>query len=214
VLAGALAFSVGLAAVPASTAHAYNDPVPVHATTVGLWGTVHRGGSNSCIDDTNFSLSWGNRMQIWGCVNNSNQHWRVLVGQSWSFALDGVVLLQNQTSGLCLDVWQRNGSNGTPIVQWPCNFNDRGEWIMTPWNLSDYSGTALGAFNIFWASVGGCVDDPNQYLGNGTKLQLYSCNQTLAQAWRPSNASPGWPGLVTPYMYAPWIGGCCRPAGS
>src|SRR5207302_5168724 len=98
------------------------------------WGYLWRYPTSACVDDTNWSQSAGNRMQIYACqggvggLSNTNQEWREISGPL-NFP---VTLLQNLTSGMCLDVQGDSHNNNTPAIQWPCNFADSAQ----QWNIT------------------------------------------------------------------------------
>jgi hypothetical protein len=65
------------------------------------------GGGNKCLDNPGSQTADGTQMQVWDCLNNSNQNWSfVNVGA-------GAVMIKNQYSGKCLDV----GSSASPDDQ-------------------------------------------------------------------------------------------------
>ena len=106
--------------------------------------------------------SAGNQAQNWAPIN--------IGGSSYQFL--------NQASGECLDA-RGGAARGTPIQQWPCNTisNERWSW---PHDFPDG----------FWpigsqvaGSSGFCLDVPGASQQAGISMQLYTCNNTAAQAW-------------------------------
>jgi hypothetical protein len=114
------------------------------------WGTM-RNGYRLCLDDTNYSKTEGNQMQVYTCNGLATQNWHVYAYRTTS---NGAFeqMFQVQQSGMCLDEYQQTGSK---VVQWPCNTNDPAQWWITTRN-------ANGGYNLcsaFCLSGGGTAGD-------------------------------------------------------
>jgi hypothetical protein len=190
----AVGLSFAIAAIllqPSPAAAAYRSNLqPSHAPLNFTSGYVqvsnYRNGL--CIDDPSGSTN-GARMILWGCNGASNQLWREI---STGCGLGGpfesyCAVLQNESSGRCLDVWGASKANGTPAVQYSCNSNDTAEQF----KIQPAAGAPGAPYWSVWASgIGVCLDDPNGSSAWGTQLQFYQCNQTASQTWY----GPGWIG--------------------
>jgi chitinase len=40
-------------------------------------GTLYNPNSGKCLDDTDWSTTWGVKLQIWDCSGNANQQWQL-----------------------------------------------------------------------------------------------------------------------------------------
>ncbi len=163
--------SVGaLAAVAPAAADAYSNPPGTSWT--GPFTHQVRTGTNSCLDDTNYSTAPLNRMQIWQCLpNDPDQLWRWVEG--WTPQYGSVNLLQNMQSGLCLSDYNRGTYGGVPAVQWYCNYGDPAEnfWTMYGGIWTPRLSTAM------------CLDDPYGNASNGVYLGFWPCNGGPQQNW-------------------------------
>lgn len=112
-----------------------------------------------CLDDANDSTAAGNKVQLWTCRGDA--------GQTWAVPADGTIRIGASS---CLD------STGTAVVLNPCNGNSSQVW------------TAGANNSLVQQSSGLCLDDPSANTGNGTQLQIASCDGQPEQAWR----LPGW----------------------
>lgn len=162
-------------------------PTHGHAFTTNAW---QNGNSGLCLDDPGGGASWGQQMQQWGCNHTAAQGWNYIqVGTDGTQAL---ILLQNQASGLCLDVWQDQLTTAfQPVVQWGCNAYDPAQVFFFPddWGYPPYCGTAYaistqngGYSNHYEVEVGW---GSTQW---GATVDIYPDDQTLAQNWCPTNA--------------------------
>ncbi|MBB5867885.1 hypothetical protein F4553_001264 [Allocatelliglobosispora scoriae] len=70
---------------------------------------VGRSGGGGCLDVSGGRTEDGTKTQLWDCLNNPAQKWR-LVGNT----------LVNPNSGKCLDVANASTANGTRTILWQC----------------------------------------------------------------------------------------------
>ena len=147
--------------------------------------------NGKCIDDTGWSRSQGTRLQLYSCLGNSNQHWyeNITPCNYWAGDDEYCAMIQNAYSGFCLDVQGNSSRWGTPAIQWGCNPADKAQLF----KIEPAPGTSGPPNWMLVASNGLCLDDPNQSSANGTKLQFYGCNLTVAQIWRASGWIGVWP---------------------
>jgi hypothetical protein len=87
------------------------------------WGRMQN-GYRLCLDDTNYSKTEGNQIQVYTCNGLATQNWHIYDYKDTS---NGAIefMFQVQQSGMCLDEYQGTGSK---VVQWPCNTNDTAQW--------------------------------------------------------------------------------------
>lgn len=152
------------------------------AGTAPEYASIKGKHSGMCLDDTNGSGSSGNQMQIWGCNGLANQGWHVWDGK-WCNSHQGsptlcgagigfpvaFVMLQNQKSGLCLNLMGgANAGNGAAVAQWPCNANDQNQW----WELFS-TGTSTYYIYKNFGDVGGgdCMTVSADSVSAGAKVQ-------------------------------------------
>jgi hypothetical protein len=125
------------------------------------------GGWNKCLDDSDDSTQWGNKIQLYDCNGTDAQAWTYSV-TTGTFQGPG---------GMCLDVTGGNSASGTPVQLWGCNGTEAQRWT---WNQN---GTITG--------IGGkCLDVTDAGMANGTQIQIWDCNGTDAQGWQGSACAP------------------------
>ena len=130
--------------------------------------------AGKCLDDTNWSRTPGQALQVWSCTGGTNQDWdRTFAG--WYWLTEPTYIYRNHYSGLCLDVYGSNHTAGTRAVQWYCNTNDQAERMWYPTSSSPPVLQNVG--------TGNCLDDWWGRTGNGNPVDFYSCNGTNAQKW-------------------------------
>ena len=99
-------------------------------------------------------------IQRWESINHSADH--------------SVFQLQNLATELCLDA-MGSATDGTPVVQWPCNSISNEQWDLGPDFVhlrSRVSGTTSHCLDVPWASA-----------DVGLRMQIFRCNNTTAQIW-------------------------------
>ncbi|WP_212841387.1 RICIN domain-containing protein [Catellatospora sp. IY07-71] len=72
--------------------------------------TIRGVGSNRCLDVSGGRTADGTKIQLWDCLNNAAQKWRVEANGS----------LVNPQSGKCLDADGWGTANGTQMIIWTC----------------------------------------------------------------------------------------------
>ncbi|MFJ5708120.1 ricin-type beta-trefoil lectin domain protein [Streptomyces sp. NPDC093105] len=125
-------------------------PGPVGQVT-GLGG--------KCLDVRGGSMANKTPTQIWDCLGNVNQRWKI--------GTDGTL----RAVGVCLDIWNGRTDNGTQVHTGPCNGNIAQQW----WVRSD------GA--IVNTKSGRCLDIRGYDTTNGNVVQIWDCNATSNQLW-------------------------------
>jgi hypothetical protein len=136
---------------------------PGQEWTVNSDGTLRADGK--CLDATDGGTGNGTRIQLWDCHGGANQRWQLHA--------DGTLV--NPASRRCLDaVDGRIAENGTALQLWDCHGDPNQRWVLPP-PTSAITGLA-----------GKCLDAAGNAWRDGTAAQLYTCNQTAAQAWTAS----------------------------
>jgi hypothetical protein len=156
-LAGATSAALGVAvAAPASAAD--NNLI------------IRNQGNLKCLQPVGGSVDLGVPIVQEPCDGTPVQQWsRVFVTGGSQFV--------NRATGLCLDA-RGGATNGTPVQQWACNTISNEKWGAP---------TFFPAFTTVVSHVSGtsshCLDNPGQSTDDGTAMQLWSCNGTVAQLW-------------------------------
>jgi alpha-glucosidase len=77
--------------------------------------------SGLCLDVPGWNLIDGTHLDIAACTGSTNQ----------KFATDG--LIEEASTDLCLDVYNASFADGTAVITWPCNANDKAQpWYFAP----------------------------------------------------------------------------------
>ncbi|MEV6977168.1 ricin-type beta-trefoil lectin domain protein [Kitasatospora sp. NPDC093806] len=129
-------------------------PAPVAGATGQITGYV-----NKCLDVRGGSTNNGTPVQMWDCLGNVNQTWRV--------GVDGTI----RAVGKCLDPQSGNTGNGTPVWMWDCNGAISQQWRVR----------ADGA--IINVKSGRALDVRGYDTANGAIAQLWDFNNTANQLW-------------------------------
>jgi hypothetical protein len=141
---------------PLPVAQAPPPPPPTGPVYSALEQT---GGQVPCLDDPGGSTTSGTLVQLWTCLENSDQ--------TWTISSNGTI----QVSGLCLDTQGGATSNGTPVVLNACGKSSQ---VWRP--ASNHS--------LVNQAAGKCLDDTDSNTANGADLQIWSCTGGLNQQWR------------------------------
>ncbi|MFI9747313.1 ricin-type beta-trefoil lectin domain protein [Streptomyces sp. NPDC052494] len=132
----------------------FGSPVPA-----GPVGQV-TGLAGKCLDVRGGSMANKTPTQIWDCLGNVNQRWKI--------GADGTL----RAVGVCLDIWNGRTDNGTQVHTGPCNGNIAQQWSVR----SD------GA--IVNTKSGRCLDVRAYDSTNGNVVQIWDCNGTSNQIWQ------------------------------
>lgn len=123
--------------------------------------TIVFASTGRCLDRTNGGTADGTAIQLWDCLNNPNQQWKV-VGNT----------IVDPNSGKCLDRVANGTVNTTLIQLWTCNGGTSQTWD------GIYGATPLQN------ASGRCVDvDSSTGFANGSFVQLWDCNSGPSQQW-------------------------------
>lgn len=128
------------------------------AVPAGPVGQV-TGLAGKCLDVRGGSMANKTPTQIWDCLGNVNQRWKI--------GADGTL----RAVGVCLDIWDGRTGNGTQVHTGPCNGNIAQQW----WVRSD------GA--VVNTKSGRCLDVRGFDTTNGAVVQIWDCNGTSNQLW-------------------------------
>ena len=145
-----------------------------------------RGGAS--LDVANGSIANGAAAQIWSDNGTDAQVWRV------THDAGGFVVLASAKSGRALDCADGSSARGTRLQLWETNGTDAQRWVAA--RRSDGTLVLVSALS---GSVG--VDESGDVVrgrvadladgatADGTRVQLWDANGTVAQSWRESAAS-------------------------
>ncbi|MBP0450410.1 RICIN domain-containing protein [Kitasatospora sp. RG8] len=129
-------------------------PAPAGGPTGQITGFV-----NKCLDVRGGVSNNGTPVQMWDCLGNVNQSWRI--------ASDGTI----RAVGLCLDPDSGRTGNGTPVHMWECNGAISQKWQVR----------ADGA--IVNVKSGRALDVRGWGSANGAIAQIWDFNNTANQLW-------------------------------
>ncbi|WP_436533226.1 RICIN domain-containing protein [Actinoplanes sp. HUAS TT8] len=128
--------------------------------------------SNRCLDvDTNTNF----KVQLWSCDSGSDESW----GVSFVGTLpdgEGFYNIVNRRTNSCLTPNGFSTAVSTPVVMNSCNLS-----VTQLWYFPVKTGPVQTIVNV-WSGL--CLDARNNGTGNGTIVQIYTCNSTTAQQWR------------------------------
>ncbi|GAB7186477.1 ricin-type beta-trefoil lectin domain protein [Kitasatospora sp. Ki12] len=128
---------------------------PVPAGPVGQIS----GYANKCVDVRGGSTANGTPVQIWDCLGNVNQTWKI--------GTDGTI----RALGKCLDVQGGHTGNATVVQTYDCNGTGAQQWQVRP------DGSLLNP------QSGRCLDDLGFSTTNGNQLGIWDCNGAANQKW-------------------------------
>ncbi|MFD7416057.1 ricin-type beta-trefoil lectin domain protein [Kitasatospora purpeofusca] len=117
------------------------------------------GYGSKCVDVRYGSNANGTPVQIYDCLGNAAQTWKV--------AVDGTV----RALGKCLDVQGGNTAIGTPVQIYDCNGGGAQQWRARP----DGS--------LFNPMSGRCLDQFAYSTTNGGAIVIWDCNGAANQVW-------------------------------
>ncbi|WP_369183507.1 ricin-type beta-trefoil lectin domain protein [Streptomyces sp. Y1] len=129
-------------------------PAPAGGPTGQITGFM-----NKCLDVRMGTSVNGTPVQMWDCLGNVNQSWRI--------ASDGTI----RAVGLCLDTDGGRTDNGTPVQIWECNGAASQQWQVR----------ADGA--IINVKSGRALDVRGFDTANGALAQIWDFNNTANQLW-------------------------------
>ncbi|MET8546243.1 RICIN domain-containing protein [Kitasatospora sp. NPDC004799] len=130
------------------------------AVPAGPTGQI-TGIAGKCLDVRGGSTANGTQTQIWDCLGNVNQTWKV--------GTDGTV----RAVGNCLDVEGGRTGNGTLVRTWECNGSGAQKW------------QARSDGSLVNPQSGRCLDVRGVSSENGAVLQIWDCFGATAanQVW-------------------------------
>ncbi|MEV8626041.1 ricin-type beta-trefoil lectin domain protein [Streptomyces sp. NBC_01268] len=128
------------------------------AVPAGPVGQV-TGLAGKCLDVRGGSMANKTPTQIWDCLGNVNQRWKI--------GTDGTI----RAVGVCLDIWDGRTANGTPVHTGPCNGNIAQQWSVRSDGV------------IVNTKSGRCLDVRGYDSTNGNIVQIWDCNVTSNQIW-------------------------------
>ncbi|WP_030391307.1 ricin-type beta-trefoil lectin domain protein [Kitasatospora purpeofusca] len=117
------------------------------------------GYANKCVDVRGGINGNGTPVQIWDCLGNAAQTWKV--------GTDGTV----RAFGKCLDVQGGNTGNATLVQIYDCNGSGAQQW------------QARADGSLLNPQSGRCLDDLGYSTTNGNQLGIWDCNGAANQVW-------------------------------
>ncbi|MFD8708107.1 ricin-type beta-trefoil lectin domain protein [Kitasatospora sp. NPDC059648] len=114
---------------------------------------------NKCVDVRGGSVANGTPVQIWDCLGNTAQQWKI--------GADGTL----RALGRCLDVQGGNTGNATRVQIYDCNGTGAQQWQPRA------DGSLLNP------QSGRCLDDLGFSTANGNQLGIWDCNGAANQKW-------------------------------
>jgi hypothetical protein len=183
-------------ACPGQYSYAYDDTVGLHTCPTGAnytitfcptggggdgistttWYTVVNQGNGLCVDDNAWGTANGSAVIQWPCgTQQFNQEWQFQPTDSGYYRV-----MVRQAPWLGWDVTGGPGATGTgtKIQLWG---------VGTPAGANQqWKPVALGGgwFKFVARHSSKCLDVPGQSRTNGTQLQQWDCNGTVAQSFR------------------------------
>jgi hypothetical protein len=128
--------------------------------------------SDKCLQPVNESSAQGAPIVQQPCNTHPAQQWTVVhVGGN-------VVHYVNQLSGMCLDA-HGGAANYTPVQQWTCNKISNENWEPGP----DIDDTIPPLYSRISGGKSFCLDIPGGQTTASLAMQIYRCNDSLAQDW-------------------------------
>jgi hypothetical protein len=130
------------------------------AVDTGPKGPVRLNLDGKCLDATGNGTKVGTRLQLWSCLNHTNQMWTA------AYAAE----LAGAQSRLCMTDPASSTKNGTQVQLGSCQQGASVEWT-------------LPAGEIMSGVPGKCVTDAGGGTANGTEIVLETCTDSSAQRW-------------------------------
>ncbi|MEU4163805.1 ricin-type beta-trefoil lectin domain protein [Actinoplanes sp. NPDC026670] len=128
------------------------------------------GVAGKCVDVAGSATANGTDIQSYTCNGTAAQNWSLVPTSS-----DNTTFTV-QAFGKCMVAYGNGTTSGTAIKLWDC---------ATAHPAHQWRASSTGA--LVNVNSGLCLDVP--YQAEGTNLQLYTCNQTGPQTWRPALTS-------------------------
>ncbi|MEU5343997.1 ricin-type beta-trefoil lectin domain protein [Streptomyces sp. NPDC020766] len=127
------------------------------------------GLAGKCLDLASGLTTAGTALQLYSCNGSKAQKLRIDAPAGSSDPSTGALKIM----GKCVVPSGGGTANGTAVVIADCTGADAQKW------------TATSAGALKHVSSGSCLDVPTSNSADGTDLQLYTCNSSVAQSWVP-----------------------------
>ncbi|HEX5682813.1 MAG TPA: RICIN domain-containing protein [Ideonella sp.] len=138
------------------------------------WYKVVNSNSGKCVDDADFGIKNGAKVQQWDCNDSTPQK-----NQLWKFKPTGggyYKVLVQQLKTLAWSTTNQGTGNGTPVQLWTYGDANHQQWKA--------ESLGNGAWRFVGRGSGKCLDVPAASKENGVQLQIYDCNGTAAQSFK------------------------------
>lgn len=135
-----------------------------------------------CIDNTANGQNNGTKEQLWTCNDRNQQYWYYLKS-SYGGSLGPWYQFENYGNDKCLDD-TNGGGNGTQLQTYTCLQNQNQAWAGVPYNTSGGNiGSAIEGAAGGSSGNGIAVDNANNHLQDGNKIQAWDVLFNASQAW-------------------------------
>jgi ricin-type beta-trefoil lectin protein len=173
-------FAAWLFTVVAALATSLAIAAPAHADTLG---PIQNVGNGLCMQPEGNSAAQGALIVQQPCDQFTTGQRNLF--QEWDGVCKdancSVFFWRNRGSQLCMRARGLTGpANGEQIMLWACNQISDVNWVF---GRSPIAGTFVLESRLS-RSTGFCLDVPGQSQTPGQALQLFRCNQTVAQIWQ------------------------------
>lgn len=150
------------------------DPVPQ-----GTYMIRSALDTNAVLDVAAGSLASGANVQIYGVNETNAQIWRVR-----NYDSSGLASIYNANSGLALNVYGKQTTDGTNVQQWTDDGTDANKWLFEPVGTMLINGVTVPTYRIrFLTGSGKVLDCAYGKTTPKTNVQIWTSNGTKAQIW-------------------------------
>lgn len=156
------------------------------------WYVIYNAFPQQCLDVKNGLKDRGTNVHLYKYNGSDAQKWRFFsAGNGYYYAMNKL--------GCYLDVCGGSSKNSTNVQTWTKNDSDAQKWKLSK-TKSDYVNVADGFYNINTKLMNSLVlDVTGNETANGTNIQTYNNNNTIAQKFRIQCVSDGWYRIVNPF---------------
>jgi hypothetical protein len=143
-----------------------------------------------CLDALDGSPRDGTPIQQWNCNDFNQQNWgfNEIARLSDGRPLFKIAAKHTNYQG-CLDVWNGNASNGTPVQLWSCRgYEDNNQQFIQEYRAT-YSGVHYAVYKPYHAQ-NMCLDISGGSPSRGARLQIWPCHYLANQLFTAADAGP------------------------
>lgn len=152
--------------------------IPANPVPEGTYMIRSALDANAVLDVAAGSKASGANVQIYGTNETNAQIWRV---KSYS---SGLASIYNTNSGLALNVYGNQTSDGTNVQQWTDDGTDANKWLIEPVGTMQINGVTVPTYRVrFLAGSGKVLDCAGGKTTPKTNVQIWETNGSKAQIW-------------------------------